>query len=153
MVLLSFVSNETLAWRGMRMPELFIKGRYLMAKDVNGNDSIVNLHGFGQTYSPYFNDYAWCKYSNGQVNWGKTHDAAACVKWNSEQIGKMLDAGWMVNWLRLHMDPHWSNDEAKVKYLRDREEIRMLEQQKFLHDMIDGKRQPHPVIDYQTGSR
>ena len=115
MVLLSFVSNETLAWRGMRMPELFIKGRYLMAKDVNGNDSIVNLHGFGQTYSPYFNDYAWCKYSNGQVNWGKTHDAAACVKWNQEQIGKMLDAGWMVNWLRLHMDPHWSNDEAKVK--------------------------------------
>ena len=31
------------------------------------------------------------------------------------------------------------DDEAKVKYLRDREEIRMLEQQKFLHDMIDGK--------------
>lgn len=115
MALLLIVSNETMAWRGMRMPELFVKGRYLMAKDVNGNDSIVNLHGFGQTYSPYFNDYAWCKYSNGEVNWGKTHDAAACVKWNSEQIGKMLDRGWMVNWLRLHMDPHWSNDEAKVK--------------------------------------
>lgn len=31
------------------------------------------------------------------------------------------------------------DDEAKIKYMRDREEIRMLEQQKFLHDMIDGK--------------
>ena len=86
-----------------------------MAKDVNGNDSIVNLHGFGQTYSAYFNGYAWCKDSYGNVLWGKTHDAAACVKWNKEQISKMLDAGWMVNWMRLHMDPHWSNNETKVK--------------------------------------
>jgi two-component system response regulator YesN len=31
------------------------------------------------------------------------------------------------------------DDEAKIKYMRDREEIRMLEQQKFLHDMIGGK--------------
>ena len=111
---LLIVSNETFAWRGMRMPELFVKGRYLMAKDVNGNDSIVNLHGFGQTYSAYFNGYAWCKNSDGSVNWGKTKDAAACVKWNKEQISKMLDAGWKVNWLRLHMDPAWSNNDKKV---------------------------------------
>ena len=31
------------------------------------------------------------------------------------------------------------DDELKEKYLRDREEIRILEQQKFIHDMIDGK--------------
>ena len=111
---LLIVSNETFAWRGMRMPELFVKGRYLMAKDVNGNDSIVNLHGFGQTYSAYFNGYAWCKNSDGSVNWGKTKDASACVKWNKEQISKMLDAGWKVNWLRLHMDPAWSNNDKKV---------------------------------------
>lgn len=115
MALLLTVSNETMAWRGMRMPELFVKGRYLMAKDVNGNDSIVNLHGFGQTYSPYFNGYAWCKNPDGSVNWGKTKDAAACVKWNKEQISKMLDAGWKVNWMRLHMDPAWSNNETKVR--------------------------------------
>ena len=115
MALLMTVSNETMAWRGMRMPELFVKGRYLMAKDVNGNDSIVNLHGFGQTYSPYFNGYAWCKNPDGSVNWGKTKDAAACVKWNKEQISKMLDAGWKVNWMRLHMDPAWSNNETKVR--------------------------------------
>ncbi len=115
MALLLTVSNETMAWRGMRMPELFVKGRYLMAKDMNGNDSIVNLHGFGQTYSPYFNGYAWCKNPDGSVNWGKTKDAAACVKWNKEQISKMLDAGWKVNWMRLHMDPAWSNNETKVR--------------------------------------
>lgn len=115
MALLLTVSNETMAWRGMRMPELFVKGRYLMAKDMNGNDSIVNLHGFGQTYSPYFNGYAWCKLPNGDVDWSKTKDAAACVKWNKEQISKMLDAGWKVNWMRLHMDPAWSNNETKVR--------------------------------------
>ena len=115
MALLMTVSNETMAWRGMRMPELFVKGRYLMAKDMNGNDSIVNLHGFGQTYSPYFNGYAWCKNPDGTVNWGKTKDASACVKWNKEQISKMLDAGWKVNWMRLHMDPAWSNNETKVR--------------------------------------
>lgn len=114
MVFVLVISNESFAWRGMRMPELFIKGRYLMAKDMNGNDSIVNLHGFGQTYSAYFNGYAWCKNPDGSVNWGKTKDAAACVKWNKEQIGLMLDHGWKVNWLRLHMDPAWSNNETKV---------------------------------------
>ena len=55
LTLFLIVSNEAMAWRGMRMPELFVKGRYLMAKDMNGNNSIVNLHGFGQTYSPWFN--------------------------------------------------------------------------------------------------
>mgnify|MGYP003292001051 CR=1 FL=1 len=114
MVLLLSISNGASAWKGMRMPELFVKGRYLMAKDINGNDSIVNLHGFGQTYSAYFNGYAWCKNADGSVNWGKTKDAAACVKWNKEQIRKMLDGGWKVNWLRLHMDPAWSNNETKV---------------------------------------
>ena len=27
----------------------------------------------------------------------------------------MLDAGWKVNWMRLHMDPAWSNNETKVR--------------------------------------
>ncbi len=32
-----------------------------------------------------------------------------------------------------------SEEEVREKYLKDREEIRILEQQKFLHDIIDGK--------------
>ena len=97
LALLLIVSNETFAWRGMRMPELFVKGRYLMAKDLNGNDSIVNLHGFGQTYSAYFNGYAWCKNADGSVNWGKTKDASACVAWNKNQIkNNKVDAVYYV---------------------------------------------------------
>ena len=107
MALLMTVSNETMAWRGMRMPELFVKGRYLMAKDVNGNDSIVNLHGFGQTYSPLFNERG-----NG---WGWGKNPSACLTYNQGVIKKMLDKGWMVNWMRLHMDPHWSNNDSKVE--------------------------------------
>lgn len=107
MALLLTVSNETMAWRGMRMPELFVKGRFLMAKDVNGNDSIVNLHGFGQTYSPWFNERG-----NG---WGWGKNPSACLTYNQGVIKKMLDKGWMVNWMRLHMDPHWSNNDSKVE--------------------------------------
>ena len=106
MALLLTVSNETMAWRGMRMPELFVKGRYLMAKDMNGNDSIVNLHGFGQTYSPWFNERG-----NG---WGWGKRPSACLTYNQGVIKKMLDNGWKVNWMRLHMDPHWSNNDTKV---------------------------------------
>ena len=106
LALLLIVSNETMAWRGMRMPELFVKGRYLMAKDVNGNDSIVNLHGFGQTYSPWFNEKG-----NG---WGWGKRPSACLTYNQGVIKKMLDNGWKVNWMRLHMDPHWSNNDTKV---------------------------------------
>ena len=106
MALLLTVSNETMAWRGMRMPELFVKGRYLMAKDMNGNDSIVNLHGFGQTYSPWFNEKG-----NG---WGWGKRPSACLTYNQGVIKKMLDNGWKVNWMRLHMDPHWSNNDTKV---------------------------------------
>lgn len=91
--MLTSVSTLTVrAWKGMRMPELFIKGRYLMAKDMNGNDSIVNLHGFGQTYSPYFNGYAWCKNADGSVkwDWDSQHNASKCTYWNKNQISYML---------------------------------------------------------------
>lgn len=114
-----FCLAEGYAWRGQygmknasecnSMPELFIKGRYLMAKDRNGNDSIVNMHGMGQTYSPYFNGYGWCKNSDGSVNWGAQYDYAACLSWSKKQITNMWKKGWKTNWLRLHMDPHWSN--------------------------------------------
>lgn len=113
--MLTSVSTLTVrAWKGMRMPELFIKGRYLMAKDMNGNDSIVNLHGFGQTYSPYFNGYAWCKNADGSVkwDWDSQHNASNCTYWNKTQISSMLQKGWKVNWIRIHMDPFWSNKQG-----------------------------------------
>lgn len=84
------------AWPGMDMPELHVDGRYL--KDADGN--IVNLHGFGQTYSPWFNEQG-SKWSN--------YDVEACLKYNKEKIDQILAAGWKMNWLRLHMDPYWTN--------------------------------------------
>lgn len=84
------------AWPGMDMPELHVDGRYLKDSD----DNIVNLHGFGQTYSPWFNEQG-SKWSN--------YDVEACLKYNKEKIDQILAAGWKMNWLRLHMDPYWSN--------------------------------------------
>lgn len=99
------------AWRGMEMSRLHVDGRFLC--DSLGNH--INLHGFGQTYSPYFNGYAWCKDANGNVDWSESaqYSINKCKQWNQEQIKLMLDAGWKVNWLRLHMDPHWSNTPGK----------------------------------------
>jgi beta-xylosidase len=84
------------AWEGMAMPQLHVEGRYF--KDSNGN--IVNLHGFAQTYSPWFNERG-TKWNNYDVN--------ACLSYNQGLIDNILAAGWKVNFMRLHMDPYWSN--------------------------------------------
>lgn len=103
--------TSAFAWRDMDMKPLHVEGRWLCDEDGNH----INLHGFGQTYSAYFNGYAWCRYPNGGINWGESKNASKCVAWNKEQIKLMLDAGWKVNWLRLHMDPYWSNDDALLR--------------------------------------
>lgn len=68
-------------------------------KDDNGN--IVNLHGFAQTYSPWY---------NGQGTKWNNYDVSTCLSYNQGLIDKMLAAGWKVNFMRLHMDPYWSNN-------------------------------------------
>ncbi len=88
---------SALAWEGMDMPELKVEGRYL----TDGNGNIVNLHGFAQTYSPWFNERGayWTNY-----------DVAGCLKYNKEKIDQIMAAGWEMSFLRLHMDPYWSNE-------------------------------------------
>ena len=83
--------------------ELNVVGRYL--KDSEGN--IVNLHGFGQTYSPFFNNFAWNNY-----------DVEGCLRHNKTMIDQVLAAGWRMNFIRMHMDPYWSDDTSKesVRY-------------------------------------
>lgn len=83
--------------------ELNVVGRYL--KDSEGN--IVNLHGFGQTYSPFFNQGNWDNY-----------DMSACVAYNKRMINAVLAAGWEMDFVRVHMDPYWSDDPDKpsVRY-------------------------------------
>ncbi len=91
-----FFITDLHAWVGMPMPRLHVEGRYL--KDPHGN--IVNLHGFAQTYSPWFNERG-SKWSN--------HDVKGCLSYNKSMIDGIMDAGWKVNFIRLHMDPYWSN--------------------------------------------
>ncbi len=84
------------AFEGMPTPKLHVEGKYLV--DPHGN--VVNLHGFAQTYSPFFNE--------GGIYWNN-YDVNGCLQYNKGIIDGVLDAGWKVNFLRLHMDPYWSN--------------------------------------------
>lgn len=81
---------------GNNLIPLHVEGRYF--KDEVGN--VVVLHGFAQTYSPWFNERC-TKWNN--------YDVKACLEYNQGMIDKVLDAGWKVNFVRLHMDPYWSN--------------------------------------------
>lgn len=94
-VVLAFISTlNVFGWEGMPMPQLHVDGRYL--KDPDGK--IVNLKGFAQTYSPFFNSNAWNNY-----------DVVGCLNYNKWLIDEMLAAEWKMSFMRLHMDPYWSN--------------------------------------------
>ncbi|MDE5814029.1 MAG: glycoside hydrolase family 5 protein, partial [Muribaculaceae bacterium] len=79
------------------MSKLHVEGRWLVDEDGNK----VNLHGFGQTYSPWFNEMG-SKWSN--------YDIKACLEYNKDILDGVMDrAGWKMTYLRMHMDPYWSN--------------------------------------------
>ena len=82
---------------------LNVVGRYL----VNEQGDRVNLHGFGQTFSPFFNENAWSNY-----------DVKACLTYNQSMIDAVLAAGWKMDFIRMHMDPYWSDDPSQpsVRY-------------------------------------
>lgn len=79
---------------------LHVKGRYL----VDADGQTVNLHGFAQTYSPFFNNNAWGNY-----------DVDACLRYNQLMTDRVLAAGWEVNFIRQHMDPYWSSPGASTE--------------------------------------
>lgn len=86
---------------GIEVPEkeyngYYVKGKYLYDKDGKQ----VNLYGFGQTYSPWFNEQN-SKWTN--------YDVQACLNYNQGLIKQIMDDGWKMTWMRLHMDPYWSN--------------------------------------------
>ena len=85
------------------LPLLSVVGRYL--KNVEGE--IVNLHGFTQTYSPFFNNNAWGNY-----------DVQACLNYNKRMVDEIVAAGWKFNFVRMHLDPYWSDDPSmqSVRY-------------------------------------
>ncbi len=91
-----FSAMEAWAWLGMPMPELRVEGRYLV--DTHGNK--VNLHGYAQTFSPWFNEQG--------TQWNN-YNVKACLDYNKQKIDQILNAGWDMNFVRMHMDPYWSN--------------------------------------------
>lgn len=95
-LLLMLSTSLMMAWEGGAPPRLHVDGRYF--KDPSGN--IVNLHGFAQTYSPWFNERG-TKWDN--------YDVQACLAYNKGLIDKIIAAGWKMDFVRLHLDPYWSN--------------------------------------------
>ncbi len=87
-----------LAWSSddPNLPRLHVEGRHL--KDPHGNTVI--LHGYAQTFSPWFNERG-TKWNNYDVN--------GCLNYNKGIIDRVLDAGWEMNFVRMHMDPYWSS--------------------------------------------
>ncbi|WP_227625448.1 hypothetical protein [Geofilum rubicundum] len=69
LLLFFLILKPALAWEGMPLPPLKVEGRYLT--DTHGN--VVNLHGFAQTYSPWFNERG-TKWNN--------YDVAGCLTYN-----------------------------------------------------------------------
>ncbi len=96
-IFILFLTHNVFAWEGMPMPPLHVEGRYL--KDPHGN--IVNLHGYAQTFSPWFNE------QNSKWN---NYNVSGCLTYNKDIIDRILAAGWKMNFVRMHMDPYWSND-------------------------------------------
>ncbi|MFW5725852.1 MAG: hypothetical protein ACOCX0_05330 [Bacteroidota bacterium] len=96
LLFLVFETFNLMAWEGMPLPPLKVEGRYL--KDPHGN--IINLHGYAQTFSPWFNERG-TRWNNYNVD--------ACLEYNQDIIDRILDAGWKMSFVRMHMDPYWSN--------------------------------------------
>jgi len=75
---------------------LHVEGRFI----VNSNGTRLNLHGFAQTYSPWFNEQG--------SKWGN-YDVDACLRYNKGLIDDIVRVGWKMSFVRIHMDPYWSN--------------------------------------------
>lgn len=105
-----------------RLPRLQVEGRYLK----NENGEVVNLHGFAQTYSPFFNQNTWDNY-----------DVSGCLRYNQRLIDKILAAGWKMNFVRLHLDPYWSDDptQESVRY-EGHERFSLVRFEKYLNEVF-----------------
>lgn len=79
-----------------QLSPLHVDGPYFR----NADGQVVILHGFAQTFSPWFNERG-TKWNN--------YDVARCLRYNKGIIDGILDAGWKMTFVRQHMDPYWSN--------------------------------------------
>lgn len=113
------------------LPPLRVAGRYLK----NEAGEVVNLHGFAQTYSPFFNQNGWNNY-----------DVAGCLRYNQLLIDRIIAAGWKMNFVRMHLDPYWSDDplKAEVRY-EGHERFSSVRFKKYLDELFI------PMAEYAIG--
>lgn len=83
-----------------QLSALHVDGPFL----VNAEGRRVNLHGFAQTFSPWFNERG--------TRWSD-YDVESCLRYNKGIIDGIMDAGWKMTFVRQHMDPYWSNTPGK----------------------------------------
>lgn len=83
-----------------QLSALHVDGPFL----VNAEGRRVNLHGFAQTFSPWFNERG--------ARWSD-YDVEGCLRYNKGIIDGIMDAGWKMTFVRQHMDPYWSNTPGK----------------------------------------
>ena len=97
-MLLAFCSVCTLSLHAQEttLSPLHVEGPFL----VDANGVRHNLHGFAQTFSPYFNEKG-TQWNDYNVN--------GCLNYNKGIIDKIMNAGWKMTFVRQHMDPYWSN--------------------------------------------
>jgi endoglucanase len=92
---------QLFAWPGMPLPALHVEGKNL--KDPCGKN--VLLHGVAITPSPWFNG---CSYN--QCRWDN-YNVQGCLNYNNALMDALTDTnnGWKLNYIRLHIDPYWTN--------------------------------------------
>ncbi|WP_114778494.1 glycoside hydrolase family 5 protein [Botryobacter ruber] len=104
-VLLGLLPLQLMAWPGMPLPPLHVEGRNL--KDNCGNN--VVLHGIAITPSPWFNG---CQYgfSSRYCTWDN-YNVQGALNYNKAVMDRLTNTndGWYLNYIRLHIDPYWTN--------------------------------------------
>ena len=93
-------NNDPVTPPASQLSALHVDGPFL----VNAEGRRVNLHGFAQTFSPWFNERG-TRWSN--------YDVEGCLRYNKGIIDGIMDAGWKMTFVRQHMDPYWSNTPGK----------------------------------------
>ena len=72
---------------------LHVEGRFFK----NDQGQTVIMHGFAQTFSPWFNEQG--------TQWSD-YDVEGCLAYNKGIIDQILNAGWKMTFVRQHMDPY-----------------------------------------------
>ncbi|RJE74514.1 RICIN domain-containing protein [Reichenbachiella sp. MSK19-1] len=104
-LMIGLLPSALKAWPGMPLPPLHVDGRNLV--DNCGNN--VSLHGVAITPSPWFNG---CQYgSTSQYCTWDNYDVQGCLNYNNAVMDRLTDTsdGWYLNYIRLHIDPYWTN--------------------------------------------